>query len=63
MNKTNNRSGGMAVLKKYGNDHFREIGRKGGRKTHSLYIMYPVDLNKFIFIPRNAISPRIEAVL
>lgn len=63
MNRTNNRSGGMALLEKYGKDHFKEIGRKGGKKTHSLYFMYPVDLNKFVFIPREAISPRIEAVL
>jgi general stress protein YciG len=31
------RRGGLQTLSKYGKDHFRRIGRKGGQRTKELY--------------------------
>jgi hypothetical protein len=46
------RLGGIATREKYGSDHFRKIGKKGGVSMHRTYAMVPVSQNDFALVHR-----------
>lgn len=44
--------GGKAVVKKYGGEYMREIGRRGAQTFHKRYALKPVGLNNFAIVNR-----------
>jgi hypothetical protein len=46
------RAGGKALVRKYGRDHMRKIGRRGGRVTNERYSIQPVGLARYAMVDR-----------
>ena len=54
MNKSQIASlGGQAVVKKYGSEYMREIGKKGARSFHTKYALKPVGTVNFAIVRRS----------
>jgi hypothetical protein len=62
MSQHKNSIGGLAVLKKYGRDHFSRIGKRGAKTFHKRYRLSPVDLNDFAIVNRKT-GERVNTLL
>lgn len=58
---TAGRRGGETTLKKYGVDHFRQIGKKGAMVFHSRYKLEPVNMSNFAIV--NRVTGEVKAFL
>ena len=46
------KKGGRAVVEKYGSAWMSELGRRGAKKFHSLYVVQPIGTNSWAIVGR-----------